>query len=157
MGRSGRSQNKEKLSRKEKLEMRKDSEKLHEQLKTVSRWNCDKHLYNCCLLDSTADPRCHRIPHYGLRVHEDPPNSYSSRFRRRLSLTINHFDFLSAQGPFHDWKMMFHPELIFFINYYSTFVKLRNLKVKVSCTRIIQWTWGGSARTKWNVHTSLSL
>lgn len=35
MGRSARSQNKEKLSRKEKQEMRKENEKLQEQLKTV--------------------------------------------------------------------------------------------------------------------------
>jgi len=35
MGRSQRSQNKEKLSRKEKLEMRKENEKLQDQLKTV--------------------------------------------------------------------------------------------------------------------------
>lgn len=93
MGRSGKSQNKEKLSRKDKLEMRKDSEKLQEQLKTVSLRNCveiEISIFTNVFLDSTADTRCHRIPHYGLRVHEDPPNSYSSRIRRRLSFAINH-------------------------------------------------------------------
>lgn len=66
--------NKEKLSRKEKLEQRKENVKLQDQLKTVRNWIsicCSRNYRSSFVVDCVSNPR-RRVPsHSGLRVHED--------------------------------------------------------------------------------------
>lgn len=131
MGRSQRSQNKEKLSRKDKLEMRKESEKMQDQIKTVrfaGELQFNKSLRSC-FVDCATNLCCRRLLNLRLCVHEDTRNSHPSGHRRRLNQPqqyINQSINQSVQGPFQ----------VFFSKGHSTLMSI-NLLIprKVSCTK----------------------
>lgn len=94
----------EKLSRKEKQELKKEGARMHEQIKTV-RLTWQSHLpialIPLSLVDCFANIRRYLFPDCGLCVHEDPLHANQPSFKRRHVDSIQ-LKLYQKQGPFHD-------------------------------------------------------